>query len=101
MNIGKLNMNEQFELLYGFIHCRGKTAYCAGFVDTKEEAEAWVQNHREGRSPKVSIPPEDPICYCKVAWCPFKGQKPWFAFVNQGFYTPELFDFKNTQIENL
>jgi len=41
----------------------------------------------------MGIPPEDPIRYCKVAWCPFKKQKPWFAFVNQGFHAPELFDF--------
>ncbi len=72
-------MNEQFELLYGFIHCRGKTTYCAGFVDNKAEAEAWLKNHREGLSPKIKIPPEDPICYCKAALCPFKRQKPWFA----------------------
>jgi hypothetical protein len=74
-------MTEQYELIYGFIHCRGKTTYSAGYVDTKEEAEAWVRNHREGLSPKMKTPPEDPIRYCKVSWCPFKGQKPWFDMV--------------------
>jgi hypothetical protein len=76
-----LNMNEQFELLYGFVHCRGKTTYSAGFVDNQSEAEAWLKNHREGLSPKIKIPPEDPIRYCQAALCPFKRQKPWFDFV--------------------
>ena len=72
-------MNEQFELLYGFIHCRGKTTYCAGYVDTEDEAEAWVRNQQEGTSLKVKIPPEDPLCYCRAALCPLQRQKPWFA----------------------
>jgi hypothetical protein len=72
-------MNEQFELLYGFIHCRGKTTYSAGYVDTEEEAEAWVRNQREGTSLPVKTPPEDPICYCQAALCPLQRQKPWFA----------------------
>ncbi len=74
-------MNEQYELLYGFIHCRGKTTYSAGFVGTRAEAEEWLKNHRDGLSPKIKIPLEDPICYCQAAMCPFKRQKPWFAIV--------------------
>jgi hypothetical protein len=74
-------MNEQFELLYGFVHCRGKTTYSAGFVNTQVEAESWVRNHQEEVSPKIKIPPDDPICYCQAALCPFKRQKPWFAFI--------------------
>jgi hypothetical protein len=76
-----LNMNEQFELIYGFIHCRGKTTYHAGYVDTEAQAEAWVRDHREGTSRTVKIPLEDPISYCKAALCPLKRQKPWFAIV--------------------
>jgi hypothetical protein len=72
-------MKEQFELLYGFIHCRGKTTYHAGYVDTKEEAAAWVKDQQEGTSPPVKIPPEDPLCYCRAAFCPLRRQKPWFA----------------------
>jgi hypothetical protein len=74
-------MQEQFELLYGFIHCRGRTIYSAGVVDTRAEAEAWVRNHQEGTSAKIKVPSEDPLCYCQVAWCPFQKQKPWFAFI--------------------
>jgi hypothetical protein len=74
-------MKEQFELVYGFIHCRGKTTYSAGFVDTLEKAEEWIQRHRDGLAPKMKIPPNDPIRYCKAAWCPFKNQKPWFDVV--------------------
>jgi hypothetical protein len=78
-----LNVKEKFELLYGFIHCRGRTTYSAGCVDTKEEADAWIRNHREGISPEMKTPPEDPMCYCKAAWCPFKKQKPWFDLVHR------------------
>jgi hypothetical protein len=74
-------MNEQFELLFGFVHCRGKTTYSAGFVNTQVEAESWVRNHQEEVSPKIKIPTDDPICYCQAALCPFKRQKPWFAFI--------------------
>lgn len=74
-------MNEQFELIYGFIHCRGKTTYSAGYVDTEAQAEAWVRNQQEGTSRKVKIPPEDPLRYCKATFCPLKRQKPWFAIV--------------------
>jgi hypothetical protein len=74
-------MKGNFELVYGYIHCRGKTTYSAGYVDTREEAEAWVRNHRDGIAPKLRRPPDDPICYCRAAWCPFKKQKPWFDIV--------------------
>ena len=77
-------MVESYELIYGFVHCRGRTEYSAGEVDSKEEAEAWVKNHREGLLPKIKIPPEDPIRYCRAAWCPFKKQKPWFDMRPKG-----------------
>ena len=32
---------------------------------------------------KMKTPPEDPIRYCKAAWCPFKRQKPWFDLVHR------------------
>ncbi len=32
-------MSESYELIYGFVHCRGRTEYSAGEVDSKEEAE--------------------------------------------------------------
>ncbi len=74
-------MPEQYQLIYGFVHCRGRTIYHAGYTDSEEEARKWVRNHREGLSPAMKIPREDPIRYCKAAWCPFKKQKPWFDMV--------------------
>jgi hypothetical protein len=74
-------MSEKFELIFGFIHCRGKTTYHAGFADTRQEAEAWVRSHREGKLPKMKIPPEDPVRHCQAALCPFQKQKPWFDFI--------------------
>jgi hypothetical protein len=71
-------MNKKFELIYGFVHCRGRTTYSAGFVDTAEEADEWLKKNREATSRAVIIPPEDPLRHCKAALCPFKRQKPWF-----------------------
>lgn len=71
-------MPESYELLFGFVHCRGRTTYSAGCVHSKEEAEAWVKSRREGLLPKITIPADDPIRYCRAAGCPFKKQKPWF-----------------------
>jgi len=72
-------MPEQYELIYGFVHCRGRTTYSAGYVNTLAEAEAWLRENRQATSRTVKAPPEDPVHYCKAAWCPFKRQKPWFA----------------------
>jgi hypothetical protein len=73
-------MNGKFELLYGYVHCRGKTSYSAGFVETEEEAREWVKQHQEGRARRIKVPPGDPLRSCKADFCPFKGQKPWFSF---------------------
>ena len=71
-------MSERFELLFGFVHCRGKTTYSAGYVADRAEAEAWLKKNREAEFGTVKIPPEDPVRYCKAALCPLKRQKPWF-----------------------
>lgn len=71
-------MSEQYELIYGFVHCRGKTTYSAGYVHTLAEAQKWLKINREAQSRVVKVPSDDPIRYCKAAWCPFKRQKPWF-----------------------
>jgi hypothetical protein len=77
-------MPEQYELIYGFVHCRGKTSYSAGYANTRAEAEAWLKKNREAESRTVKAPPEDPIRYCKAALCPFKRQKPWFDITISG-----------------
>lgn len=71
-------MSERYELIYGFVHCRGKTVYSAGFVETREEAEAWLLKNREARTRTVKAPPGDPVRSCKAALCPLKRQMPWF-----------------------
>lgn len=77
---GTLGMTEKFELLYGYIHCRGKTTYSAGYVESEEEARLWVKRHLEGGCRRLKVPPGDPIRSCKADYCPFKGQKPWFSY---------------------
>ena len=71
-------MSERYELLYGFVHCRGRTVYRAGYANSMEQAEAWLAKNREAPLHFVKAPPEDPIRYCQAAWCPLKRQKPWF-----------------------
>jgi hypothetical protein len=76
----KQNMTERFELIYGTVHCRGKTIYSAGFVDTEEEARSWIKGHQNGQGRPLKIPSEDPVRFCKADFCPFKSQKPWVSF---------------------
>lgn len=71
-------MTERYELIYGFVHCRGRTTYSAGYAKTRAEAEAWIEKNRKAAYQNVKAPPEDPIRYCEAAGCPFKKQKPWF-----------------------
>lgn len=72
-------MTGKFELIYETIHCRGKTTYSAGYVDTEEEARSWVERSQEGKD-CLKIPPEDPVRYCKADYCPFRGQKPRVSY---------------------
>ena len=76
----KRNMTDKFELIYGTIHCRGKTTYSAGYVETEEEARSWISRHQEGQCRPLKIPPEDPVRVCKADFCPFKSQKPWVSY---------------------
>ena len=73
-------MSECYELIYGFVHCRGRTMYSAGWVNTLAEAEAWLAKNRAAPFQSIKAPPEDPIRFCQAALCPFKRQKPWFDF---------------------
>ena len=71
-------MPERYELIYGFVHCRGKTTYSAGFVNSRKEAEAWLKKNREAATRTVKVPREDLVRHCKAALCRLKRQKPWF-----------------------
>lgn len=68
----------RYELIYGYLHCIGRTIYHAGFVETEAEAREWVQRQREKRTGRIKPPPEDPICGCRVSYCPLKAQQAWF-----------------------
>lgn len=69
-----------YELIYGYVHCIGKTTYHAGFVEFVDEAEKWVrQNQCESRG-HTRVPENDPIRWCPVRHCHMKAQKPWFAW---------------------
>jgi len=72
-------MGVRFELLYGFVHCRGRTSYSAGYAESQEEAERWVRSHRDGLGSTPEIPPDDPVRCCKADLCPLRRQKPWYS----------------------
>jgi len=71
-------LKETYELLFGYVHCRGKTTYSAGYANSQEEALSWVLRHREGQCPPPRVPPDDPLRTCRASFCPLKRQKPWF-----------------------
>jgi hypothetical protein len=69
-----------YELVYGYVHCIGKTTYHAGFCDSVREAEKWVRQARAGKLGRVRVPDNDPIRWCPVLHCHMKAQKPWFGY---------------------
>jgi hypothetical protein len=73
-------MTKRYELIYGYLHCTGRTMYRAGFVETEAEAREWVERQQEKRAGRMKPPPEDPIRNCGVSYCPLKTQQPWFAW---------------------
>lgn len=73
-------MGKRYELIYGYLHCIGRTTYSAGFVATEEEARAWVERQQAPGARRMKPPPEDPIRRCGVSYCPLKVQRPWFAW---------------------
>ncbi len=70
----------RYELLYGYLHCTGRTEYRAGFAATEEEARAWAERQQAPGVRRMKPPPEDPILRCRAAYCPLKRQRPWFGW---------------------
>jgi hypothetical protein len=71
-------MPKTFELIYGYVHCSHETLFSAGFVDTEEEAAAWVRAMTAGEA--LSVPENDPACDCAVSFCPLKFQRPVYSY---------------------
>jgi hypothetical protein len=69
----------RFELLWGYRHCFGQTAYHAGYAASEAEAQRWVQRQPLGSAMR-DLPAEEPIRRCPVVACPGKRQRPWFGF---------------------
>ena len=68
------------ELLFGYIHCTGRTTYSAGFVNSESDAAAWIEKQKSQRPGRIEIPDQDPIRWCPVRHCHMKFQKPWFGY---------------------
>jgi hypothetical protein len=73
-------MNERCELLYGFVHCVGRTHYHAGFADSEAAAKRWVRKRISGTPERLAVPDADPVRWCPVRHCHMKRQKPWFGY---------------------
>ncbi len=73
-------MPGRYELIFGYIHCRGETVYHAGFADTEDEAAAWAKSMREGPVERPRVPDSEPIRTCDACYCPMKSQRPWFSY---------------------
>ncbi len=69
-----------YELMFGYVHCLGRTEYNAGYVDSEETAIKWVDEKRQERSKRSFVPKADPICWCPVRSCHARFQKPWFSY---------------------
>jgi hypothetical protein len=69
-----------YELIFGFVHCIGRTEYHAGFADTEEAATEWVRLAQQGKGGRIVIPEADPVRWCPVRHCHMKRQKPWFRY---------------------
>lgn len=69
-----------YELIYGFVHCVGRTYYHAGYADSQDEASRWVAQHTGDTRLKIGVPETDPARWCPVRHCHMKRQKPWFGY---------------------
>ncbi len=72
-------MDEQYELIYGYRHCKSEIIYSAGFADSEEKAAEWVRR-MSGKPDSETILASDPFCNCEVSFCPMKFQRPWFSY---------------------
>jgi hypothetical protein len=73
-------VDERCELLYGFVHCVGRTLYHTGFADSDAAAERWVRKQIDGTPEHLVVPEADPVRWCPVRHCHMKRQKPWFGY---------------------
>ena len=71
---------QAYELLYGYMHCIGRTVYSAGRVSSCREAQDWVEAHKSGQDAAPRVPDQDPVRWCPVRHCHMKRQPPWFDF---------------------
>ncbi|HNW27162.1 MAG TPA: hypothetical protein PKN50_01690 [Spirochaetota bacterium] len=72
-------MQERYELIYGYKHCKKDIEYSAGFADSEEEAAEWVRKKSLAADPAEPLP-GDPFCDCEVSFCPMKFQRPWYSY---------------------
>ena len=68
---------DTYELVYGYMHCIGRTVYTAGFAESRQAAEEWVHRHRKSNGSPLAAPKEDPVRWCPVRHCHMKRQQPW------------------------
>ena len=68
------------ELLYGYLHCTGRTQYHGGYAADEAAADRWVRKQVRTGGGRKHVPEDDPVRWCPVRHCHMKRQKPWFGF---------------------
>ncbi len=73
-------MGERYELIYGFLHCVGRTQYHAGYAESLDTAERWAKTRAWEASGGLGVPETDPLRGCPVRHCHRQRQQPWFGY---------------------
>ena len=73
-------MDAPYELVYGYLHCVGRTQYHGGYAVDEAAADRWVRQKSSEKENRLRVPDEDPVRWCPVYHCHMKRQRPWFGY---------------------
>ena len=68
------------ELVFGYLHCVGRTQYHGGYAVDEESADRWARRKSRENGGRVRVPEADPVRWCPVGHCHMKRQRPWFGY---------------------
>jgi len=73
-------MDTSYELVYGYLHCVGRTQYHGGYAEDEAAADRWARQNAGEKPDPERVPDEDPVRWCPVRHCHMKRQRPWFGY---------------------
>ena len=68
------------ELVYGYLHCVGRTQYHGGYAEDEATADRWARRNAGRKMGWEQVPDGDPVRWCPVRHCHMKRQRPWFGY---------------------